>query len=307
MPVEKSVIDALNVHMGREFEAHLQYLSVSSWFDGEGLPELTQVLRRTGGRGARARDEVPRLRPGRRRPGGHPGARRAQAELRERRGGRGRLPRVGGEHHRPHPRAGRPRDRPSTTTPTQVFLQWFVTEQVEEIATMGELLQVTKPRRARPTCCCSRTTWPAWRAPRPDPGGGVTVDAAALASRPLRGDDFRARAGDRRRLVRPSGRTGHAPPLLRPARAPRASGSRTTPGRRSGFLLGPGERGRARSGLRAHARRRPRLEGQGRRRASLRRLLRARARPRVPPGARPRRARARGLAPLPRAARLHRA
>lgn len=44
MPAEKSVIDALNVHMGREFEAHLQYLSVSSWFDSEGLPELTKFF-----------------------------------------------------------------------------------------------------------------------------------------------------------------------------------------------------------------------------------------------------------------------
>ncbi len=27
---------------------------------------------------------------------------------------------------------------------TQVFLQWFVTEQVEEVSTMSELLQVTR-------------------------------------------------------------------------------------------------------------------------------------------------------------------
>ena len=27
---------------------------------------------------------------------------------------------------------------------TQAFLQWFVTEQVEEVATMSELLQVTR-------------------------------------------------------------------------------------------------------------------------------------------------------------------
>ena len=27
---------------------------------------------------------------------------------------------------------------------TQAFLQWFVTEQVEEVSTMGELLQVTR-------------------------------------------------------------------------------------------------------------------------------------------------------------------
>ncbi len=44
MPVEKIVIDALNAQMGRELEAHLQYLSISSWFDGEGLPELTKFF-----------------------------------------------------------------------------------------------------------------------------------------------------------------------------------------------------------------------------------------------------------------------
>src|SRR6476646_3570742 len=44
MPVEKSVVAALNAQMGREFEAHLQYLSVSSWFDSEGLPELTKFF-----------------------------------------------------------------------------------------------------------------------------------------------------------------------------------------------------------------------------------------------------------------------
>ena len=38
MPVETVVVDALNAQMGRELEAHLQYLEVSSWFDAEGLP-----------------------------------------------------------------------------------------------------------------------------------------------------------------------------------------------------------------------------------------------------------------------------
>ena len=44
MPVETVVVDALNAQMGREFEAHLQYLEVSSWFDAEGLPELTRFF-----------------------------------------------------------------------------------------------------------------------------------------------------------------------------------------------------------------------------------------------------------------------
>ena len=47
MPVESAVADALNAQMGRELEAHLQYLSVSSWFDAEGLPELTRFFSAT--------------------------------------------------------------------------------------------------------------------------------------------------------------------------------------------------------------------------------------------------------------------
>jgi ferritin len=38
--ITQDVADALNVHMGREFGAHFQYLSLSGWFDQEGLPEL---------------------------------------------------------------------------------------------------------------------------------------------------------------------------------------------------------------------------------------------------------------------------
>ena len=38
MPIDHAVVDALNAQLGRELEAHLQYLQVSSWFDGGGLP-----------------------------------------------------------------------------------------------------------------------------------------------------------------------------------------------------------------------------------------------------------------------------
>ena len=41
MPVAPDVIESLNAQLGRELEAHLQYLAISSWFDSEGLPELT--------------------------------------------------------------------------------------------------------------------------------------------------------------------------------------------------------------------------------------------------------------------------
>ena len=143
MPAEKSVIDALNVHMGREFEAHLQYLSVSSWFDSEGLPELTKFF------SAQAAEE-------------HVHAMKFLTYVQD----------VGGPVVIPALSAPKPSFESAEEAvagclewevsitghihalvdlaiarkdhPTQAFLQWFVTEQEEEIATMSELLQVTR-------------------------------------------------------------------------------------------------------------------------------------------------------------------
>lgn len=143
MSVEKSVIDALNVHMGREFEAHLQYLSVSSWFDSEGLPELTKFF------SAQAAEE-------------HVHAMKFLTYVQD----------VGGPVVIPSLAAPKPTFESAEEAvagclewevaitghihalldlaiekrdhATQVFLQWFVTEQVEEVATMSELLQVTR-------------------------------------------------------------------------------------------------------------------------------------------------------------------
>ena len=138
-------IDALNAQMGREFEAHLQYLSVSSWFDSGGAPGADQVLRGAGGGGARPRDEVPDLRAGRGRPGGHP--RRSPRPSRASRAPRRRWPASLAWEERGHGSHRRGRSTSAIAKKdhaTQVFLQWFVTEQVEEIATMGELLRVTR-------------------------------------------------------------------------------------------------------------------------------------------------------------------
>lgn len=143
MPVGKPVIDALNIHMGREFEAHLQYLSVSSWFDSEGLPELTAFF------AAQAEEE-------------HVHAMKFLHYVQD----------VGGPVVIPSLAAPKPSFESAEEAvagclewevsitghidrvldlaiaekdhATQVFLQWFVTEQVEEVATMGELLQVTR-------------------------------------------------------------------------------------------------------------------------------------------------------------------
>lgn len=143
MPVESAVVDALNAQMGRELEAHLQYLSVSSWFDSEGLPELTGFF------SAQAAEE-------------HSHAMKFLAYIQD----------VGGAVAIPSlnaPKAGFESaeeavslslDWENSVTAhinaavdlalekndhaTQVFLQWFVTEQVEEVKTMSELLQIVR-------------------------------------------------------------------------------------------------------------------------------------------------------------------
>lgn len=143
MPVAPDVIESLNAQLGRELEAHLQYLAISSWFDSEGLPELTGFFAR------QAAEE-------------HVHAMKFLAYIQD----------VGGPVVIPALAAPKPSfesaeeavaasleseedvtrridaimDQAITTRDhaTQAFLQWFVTEQVEEVSTMSELLQVTR-------------------------------------------------------------------------------------------------------------------------------------------------------------------
>jgi bacterioferritin B len=143
MPVAQDVIESLNAQLGKELEAHLQYLAISSWFDSEGLPELTGFFAR------QAAEE-------------HEHAMKFLAYIQD----------VGGPVVIPALAAPKPgfesaeeavaasldwenevtasidtiMDQAIATRDhaTQAFLQWFVTEQVEEVSTMGELLQVTR-------------------------------------------------------------------------------------------------------------------------------------------------------------------
>lgn len=143
MPVEQPVVDAINAQIGRELEAHLQYLAISSWFDAEGLPELSRFFR------AQAAEE-------------HEHALRFLDYVQE----------VGGSVVIPALSAPKPAFESAEEAvaasleweqdvtrhidrlvdlaserkdhATQAFLQWFVTEQVEEVSTMTELLQVTR-------------------------------------------------------------------------------------------------------------------------------------------------------------------
>ena len=130
--------------MGREFGAHFQYLSLSGWFDEEGLPELagffaTQAAeehmhamkfwRYIQDAGADAGD------PGRRgatcrasRPPTMRSARRVEWEIAVTR--------------HIDDLVGLAREHSDYATET--FLHWFVTEQVEEVATMTQLQQVVR-------------------------------------------------------------------------------------------------------------------------------------------------------------------
>jgi ferritin len=143
MPVAPAVIDSLNAQLGRELEAHLQYLSISSWFDAEGLPELTGFF------AAQAAEE-------------HVHAMKFLEYIQD----------VGGPVVIPGLAAPKPSFESAEEAvaaslewenavtaqidaimdlaierrdhATQAFLQWFVSEQVEEVSTMSELLQVTR-------------------------------------------------------------------------------------------------------------------------------------------------------------------
>jgi ferritin len=143
MPVAPVVIESLNAQLGRELEAHLQYLSISSWFDAEGLPELTKFF------AAQAAEE-------------HVHAMKFLDYVQD----------IGGPVVIPALAAPKPSFESAEEAvtaslewenavtaqinaimdlaierrdhATQAFLQWFVSEQVEEVSTMTELLQVTR-------------------------------------------------------------------------------------------------------------------------------------------------------------------
>lgn len=143
MPVATDVIESLNAQLGRELEAHLQYLAISSWFDGEGLPELTGFFARQA---AEEHEHAMKF-LGYIQDVGGPVAIPALA-----------APKATFESAEEAVAASLDWEKEVTASidalmdqaiaardhATQAFLQWFVSEQVEEVSTMGELLQVTR-------------------------------------------------------------------------------------------------------------------------------------------------------------------
>lgn len=143
MGLDDNVRGALCTHMGREFGAHFQYLAMSAWLEEQGLPELAGFFARqaeeehthgtkffqyiidTGG---------PMAMPGVAAPQGEFGSvevlvSAALAQEEQVTAWISELVHLA---------------RDTGDLATETFLQWFVTEQVEEIATMNELLQVVR-------------------------------------------------------------------------------------------------------------------------------------------------------------------
>lgn len=143
MTPDDAVRTGLCTQMGREFAAHFQYLAMSAWFEDQGLPELAGFFARqaeeehghamkffrfvldTGGPVEIPAQDAP--------VSGFASAEAvvAAALAQEEQVTRwiDELVHLAREH----------RD-----LATEAFLQWFVTEQVEEVATMNELLQVVR-------------------------------------------------------------------------------------------------------------------------------------------------------------------
>jgi ferritin len=134
---------ALSAHMGREFGAEMQYLSLSAYFEAEGLPQLAAFFLR------QAEEE-------------HGHAMRFFAYIRNAGGPVGvpaiEGPKTGFESAEEAVQLALDWElavtrqinelvdmaREQRDHATEVFLQWFVSEQVEEVSTMSELLQIVR-------------------------------------------------------------------------------------------------------------------------------------------------------------------
>lgn len=143
MPVEKAIAEGLNAQLGRELAAHLQYLSIAAYFDAEALPQLAaffdaqaqeehdHAMRFMGYiRDVGAQLTIPELAPPQ---AGFESAEEAVAlSLSSEQAVTGFINDLTtlAEDHRDHA--------------TRTFLQWFVTEQVEEVSTMSDLLTVVQ-------------------------------------------------------------------------------------------------------------------------------------------------------------------
>jgi ferritin len=131
----------INAQIGREFAASLEYVSIASGFASEGLTELAKHFYRQA---EEERDHAMRFvkyvvdAGGK---SGHPGHSRPQKQVCERRGSREKLARVGSDRHQ-HISALADLAIQESDHTTLNILQWFVSEQLEEVSSMETLLSV---------------------------------------------------------------------------------------------------------------------------------------------------------------------
>ena len=149
MPPSERFVDALNAQIGREYAAAHQYTAIAVWYDAETYPRLAQFFH---AQAAEERDHASKM----------------TTYLVE----SGQAVRLGAvaapvndfpDHVEPIRLAleqertvtveiGRLLDiaRETRDYASEVFLQWFVTEQVEEEDSIGSLLQVAERTRESP-------------------------------------------------------------------------------------------------------------------------------------------------------------
>lgn len=143
MPISNAMAKAINAQIGNELGAHLQYLEIASFFHGEGLPQMGEFFDK------QAAEE-------------HEHAMRFLHYLRDT-GAKVAVPAI------PAQKASYKSSKDAVALAlrwetevtaqinalvdlaikendhaTRVMLDWFVTEQVEELDTMGELLQIVE-------------------------------------------------------------------------------------------------------------------------------------------------------------------
>jgi hypothetical protein len=133
----------LNEQIGHEFAASVQYVAIAAHFDSESLPETGQALLPPVGRRARARSQIRQIHQRRRRPRGDSCIGAAAIAL---------LVGAGGGAKSARWRNGRNASINALVDLvvkepdhiTNNFLQWFVTEQLEEVSSAETLLRIVQ-------------------------------------------------------------------------------------------------------------------------------------------------------------------
>ncbi|MDH3227128.1 MAG: ferritin [Thermoleophilia bacterium] len=141
--MDDAVVDAINAQVGREFAAELEYLQISAYFDDEGLKELSSFFR---AQADEERSHALRFIDYLTEAGGHVAipalsAPRHQFESAQE---AVELSLAWEESVTDYINGLMALAVQKNDFAAQQMLQWFIAEQVEEVATMSELLSVVR-------------------------------------------------------------------------------------------------------------------------------------------------------------------